>query len=88
MTNRSSFAEARFSLEGLTEAESDYAAEYRSNVQNVPGKLKGVARFGVNSLGAVQEVGVPAQLRCHRYIGPMIAVINSPESGIFPCAKL
>ena len=51
MTNRSSFAEARFSLEGLTEAESDYAAEYRSNVQNVPGKLKGVARIGVDSLG-------------------------------------
>ena len=82
MTNRSSFAEARFSLEGLTEAESDYAAEYRSNVQNVPGTLKGVARIGVDSLGVVQEVGVPAQLRCHRYIGPMIAVINSPESGI------
>lgn len=82
MTNRSSFAEARLIRGGLTEEESDYAAEYRSNVQNVPGTLKGVARIGVDSLGVVQEVGVPAQLRCHRYIGPMIAVINSPESGI------
>ena len=33
MTNRSSFAEARLIRGGLTEEESDYAAEYRSNVR-------------------------------------------------------
>lgn len=84
MIDQSDFEEPHVGRDAHADETGDYAAEYRSNVRNVSGNLKGVARFGVNHLGVIQEVEVPAELQCHRYIGPMVAAINDPDSGITP----
>jgi len=82
MTDRSVFEEAHVGRDAQADKISDYAAEYRSNVQNVSGTLRGVARFGVNHLGNLQEVEIPSELQLHRYVGPMVTAINSPDAGI------
>mgnify|MGYP003645866376 CR=1 FL=1 len=84
MTDRSAFNEKPGRLDDQVGEDGDYAAEYRDNVQSISGSLKGVARFGIDPLGSLHEVEVPAKLRTHRYIEPMVAAINSVESGITP----
>lgn len=82
MTGRSTSRATQVDGKIHADKNSDYAAEYRTNVREASGWLQRVARFGIDLTGAIQEVEVPTELQDHRYIGPMVAFINSPHSGI------